>query len=64
MQEITNGYRSDGLRAWKQDNQGVRTYFLYDGGNPILELDPSGAVKNVNVFAPDGLVARKEGQAW
>ncbi len=61
---LTCGYRSDGLRAWKQDNQGVRTYFLYDGGNPILELDSAGAVKNVNVFAPDGLVARKEGSSW
>ncbi len=61
---LTCGYRSDGLRAWKQDNQGVRTYFLYDGGNPILELDSAGAVKNVNVFAPDGLMARKEGSSW
>ncbi|MEQ1932417.1 MAG: RHS repeat-associated core domain-containing protein [Fimbriimonadaceae bacterium] len=59
----TNGYRSDGLRAWKQTSAG-RTYFLYDGGNPIIEMDSSGNTTNLNVFAPDGLIARKEGSTW
>ena len=61
---LTSGYRSDGMRAWKQGSTGGKTYFLYDGGNPIVELDSSGNVANVNVFAPDGLVARKEGSMW
>ena len=26
-----NGYRGDGLRAWKEDKDGNRTYFYYDG---------------------------------
>ena len=59
-----SGYRSDGMRAWKQGSTCGKTYFLYDGGNPIVELDASGNVANVNVFAPDGLVARKEGSTW
>ncbi|MEQ1821934.1 MAG: RHS repeat-associated core domain-containing protein [Fimbriimonadaceae bacterium] len=62
--QLTHGYRADGLRAWKQNNAGVRTYFLYDGGNPIIEMDSSGNTANLNVFAPDGLIARKEGSTW
>ena len=61
---LTNGYRADGLRAWKQPTTGGKTYFLYDGGNPIVEMNSSGTVTNVNVYAPDGLVARKEGSTW
>ena len=34
------------------------TYFLYDQGNPIVELNSSGSVTAFNIFAPDGLVAR------
>jgi RHS repeat-associated protein len=64
-------YRADGLRAWKGWNVTIpttsgipvtgATYFLYDGGNPVVEMDSSGAVTAVNVFAHDGLVARVEG---
>jgi RHS repeat-associated protein len=61
---LTNGYRADGLRAWKQPASGGKTYFLYDGGNPVVEMISSGTVTNVNVYAPDGLVARKEGSTW
>lgn len=59
----TNGYRADGLRAWKETSAG-RTYFLYDSSNPIIEMDSSGNTTNLNVFAPDGLIARKEGSTW
>ena len=57
---LTAGYRADGLRAWKSVG-GVRTYYLYDRGEPVVELDASGNVKAENAFAPDGLVARKVG---
>lgn len=63
------GYTAGGLRAWKSSlsNQQAgeasipvtnRTYFVYDGSVPVLETDSSGGLKAVNVFAPDGLVAR------
>ena len=61
---LTTGYRADGLRAWKQAGSGARTYFLYDGGEPVLELDASGAVVATNVRAPDGLVARGTASGW
>ena len=57
---FTAGYRWDGLRAWKQVN-GARTYFLYDRGQPVVELNATGAVTAVNVFGSDGLVGRKTG---
>lgn len=59
---LTAGYRGDGLRAWKQTQQG-RTYFLYDGTTPVLELDASGAVTAVNTFGAAGLVSRRSGTA-
>ena len=54
------GYRADGLRAWKASGPGTgaRTYFYYDRGEPVLELDASGAWRATNAFAPDGLVGR------
>jgi RHS repeat-associated protein len=54
---LTAGYRGDGLRGWKQ-TAGGRTYFLYDGITPVVELSSAGAVTAVNVFGHDGLVAR------
>ena len=54
-------YRADGLRASKSSGSGT-TYFLYDGGEPIVELNSSGSVTALNVFAPDGLVARTAGE--
>jgi RHS repeat-associated protein len=57
------GYRADGLRAWKQTSSG-KTYYLYDQGEPVVELNSSGAVTGVNVFAHDGLVARSQGGTW
>ncbi len=57
---FTAKYRADGLRAWRQVS-GVRRYFLYDGGNPVVEPDTSGNIAAVNVFGPEGLVSRQEG---
>lgn len=67
------GYRADGLRAYKNGYVGTspgseptntRTYFYYDRGMPVLETDASGNVTSVNVFADDGLVARKVGSVY
>jgi len=55
---LTAGYRSDGLRAWKAIGTGARTYFVYDRGRLIAELDETGAVQYYNTWSPDGLVAR------
>ena len=60
---VRAGYRGDGLRAWKDVN-GSRTYFLYDGDEPVAELDGFGNVTATNVFAPDGLVARGTASGW
>ena len=55
-------YRADGLRAKKTTGSGT-TYYLYDGGEPIIEMNSSGTVTALNVFAPDGLCARQAGGA-
>ena len=54
----SSGYTGDGLRAWKSSGGGT-TYFLYDGEQPVCELDASGAVSFVNTFGADGLVSRR-----
>src|SRR6185295_944992 len=55
---LTAGYTGDGLRAWKQ-NSTTRTYFLYDGLTPIIEMDNTGSVSATNSFGPLGLVSRR-----
>lgn len=60
---MTAGYRSDGLRAWLNESS-TTTYYFYDGGTPIYETNGSGTITAINVFAPDGLVARKQGGTW
>lgn len=57
---LSAGYTGDGLRAWKQ-NSTARTYFLYDGIVPVVEMDNTGAVSATNSFGPFGLVSRREG---
>ncbi|MBC8137564.1 MAG: RHS repeat-associated core domain-containing protein [Fibrella sp.] len=59
--QLTAGYTGEGLRAWKQNNAGTRTYFLYDNGVPVCELDGAGAVVSTNTFGPNGLVSRRTG---
>jgi RHS repeat-associated protein len=59
---LTAGYTGDGLRAWKENSSG-RTYFLYDGIVPVVELDSSGSVTATNTFGASGLVSRHEGSA-
>ena len=59
---MTAGYTSDGLRSWKADSGRTRTYFVYDGDTPVVELTTSGAsttVAAVNTFGPIGLVERE-----
>ncbi len=53
------GYRSDGLRAWKENAQGVRTYFLYDGSNLIGEFDQNGNAKAIQTWGAEGLASRQ-----
>jgi RHS repeat-associated protein len=53
------GYTSGGLRAWKQ-GAGGRTYFLYDGVAPVVEMNSSGATLATNTFGPAGLISRKD----
>jgi RHS repeat-associated protein len=57
---LTAGYTGDGLRAWKQ-NSTARTYFLYDGLLPVVEMDSSGSVTATNSFGTSGLVSRRAG---
>jgi RHS repeat-associated protein len=56
---LTAGYTGDGLRAWKQNATG-RTYFLYDGILPIVEMNSSGTVTATNSFGASGLVSHYE----
>jgi RHS repeat-associated protein len=53
------GY-SGGLRAWKETG-GTRTYFLYSGGVPLIEMDVNGVVQAVNSFGAAGLLSRRNG---
>ena len=56
--DMLAGYTSGGLRAWKQNRVG-RTYFLYDGVAPIIEMDATGNTLATNTFGPAGLISRK-----
>ena len=57
---LSCGYNGDGLRAWKQNSSGARTYFLYDGDQPVCELNGSGNLTAVNDFGADGVWARHD----
>jgi len=59
---LTAGYNGDGVRGWKQSSAG-RTYFLYDGIVPVVELNSTGAVIAANTFGSTGLVSRNAGSA-
>jgi RHS repeat-associated protein len=56
----TAGYRQDNLRAWRQ-NGTTRTYFLYDGDQPIFEMSSTGALTATNTFGVNGLISRRTG---
>ncbi|MBV9852044.1 MAG: RHS repeat protein, partial [Armatimonadetes bacterium] len=60
---LSCGWRADGMRAWKQNAQGARTYYLYDGSLPVAETDAAGNVTAVNTFGANGLVSRRSGGA-
>ena len=55
---LTASYDVFGMRAWKQNSSSVRTYFLYDGAQPVCELNSSGTVTAVNTFGANGLISR------
>jgi hypothetical protein len=44
--------------AWKE-NTGGTTYFLYDGMQPVCELNSSGSLTAVNTFGANGLLSRR-----
>ena len=56
---MTYSYDGDGNRVKLVDNSGT-TYFLYDGINPILELDVNKNVTAYYVYGADGIVYRKK----
>ena len=59
---LTADYNGNGLRAWKQTTAG-RTYYLYDGTNPVCELQNNSGgyfVTAVNTFGAAGLLSRNE----
>jgi len=56
---LTARYDGAGNRGWKQ-NTSSRTYFLYDGTVPIIELDATGSVISTNSFGIAGLTSRYE----
>jgi len=57
---MTAGYDGDGLRAWKSTTSG-KTYYVYDGDSPVLELNSSGTVTAFNVWGANGLLSRRTG---
>jgi len=59
---LTAGYDGDGLRAWK-NNGTVITYFLYDGIQPVCELNGSGTITATNTFGGHRLVSRNASSA-
>ena len=54
------GYRCDGLRAWKENGAGVRTYFLYDGSQLVGEFDTNGAAQATQTWGAEGLAYRRQ----
>jgi len=59
---LTAGYGADGLRAWKANSAGAKTFYLYDGAEPICEMSAAGIGQStlaaLNTFGPSGLIAR------
>lgn len=54
----TDGYDGNGLRAWKQAGS-TRTYFLYDGSDPVCEFTGTGSLAAANTFGATGLLSRR-----
>jgi RHS repeat-associated protein len=58
---MSYGYRSDGIRYFKQKSGGSKVHFLYDGSTLIAELDATGNVINNYVWGASGLTQRVTG---
>ena len=52
-----DGYSGDGLRAWKQSG-GSKTYFLYDGTQPVSEYSGAGTLLATNTLGASGVASR------
>jgi len=52
-----DGYSGDDLRAWKQ-SAGSKTYFLYDGTQPVSEYSGAGTLLATNTLGASGVASR------
>lgn len=59
-QYLTYGYKGDDSRAWKQNTQGQRAYFLYDEDDHVLcEIKgDTGIVNRAYGYGANGLIQR------
>jgi len=57
---VSNTWNGDGLRAKKTFNGGgAYNWFVYDGDEPVCEVDGSGNVAALHTFGANGLVSRR-----
>ena len=57
---LTAEYRGDNMRAWKEDSDGNRTYYLYDGITVIAEMDSDGEITALMTTLGCEVLARNE----
>jgi len=57
---LTAEYRGDNMRAWKEDSDGNRTYYLYDGITVIAEMDSDGGITALMTTLGCEVLARNE----
>jgi RHS repeat-associated protein len=55
---ILSLYGAEGLRR-KKTVGSTSTWYVYDGADPVFELNANGTVKATNVFGANGLVSRR-----
>src|SRR5207237_1220324 len=55
---LSAAYGADGLRTSRSASWSSPTFFVYDGDDPILEMDLSGTITAANVFGANGLASR------
>lgn len=55
---ILSLYGAEGLRR-KKTVGSTSTWYVYDGADPVFELNANGSLKATNVFGANGLVSRR-----
>ncbi len=58
--QVTTATTSDGLRMSRTQGSNS-TYYVYDGGAPVVELSSSGSLVAFNSFGVNGLISRESG---